>query len=275
MLIKGFISGIREAFICRFEERLLYRLNSLTKITIFLLTVIATILLSKTYTILVYTIALVTLGFTGMETSRFKRISLSILLFVVIIMSFSIIYLVPRLSTGELDYIDLLKQVFVNGCKFYCIALSFSIYFSTTKPQSISCLLEKIGLPYKFLYPLTLSIRYLGVVMNDFENIYDVQRIRGLRVDSGGFFNRIRSFLSLFIPLIVLSIDRLNDMVLALENRGLGLYKKRTYFYREGFGFKDIVVAAVFSILVVALYLIDQAVLPIGCFINLKGLSLL
>jgi energy-coupling factor transporter transmembrane protein EcfT len=60
--------------------------------------------------------------------------------------------------------------------------------------------------------------------------VLDAQRSRGADLDSRGVIQRVRSFSSVLIPMIVDSIRMSENLALALINRGFGASRRMTFF---------------------------------------------
>ncbi|MCX8198434.1 MAG: energy-coupling factor transporter transmembrane protein EcfT [Sulfolobales archaeon] len=233
----------------------MYRLHPVTKVVI----VIASIIVASICP-LVCLIAFLTfvasLSAVGMEFAKFLRIMRSALTIILVLALFTLLYGV--LSTHSPRIIleaSFTQGVIIGSIKLLKLMLSFAVLFSTTRPQSIVRMLSKLRVPYKYTYILVLAIRYMSILMSDFQEIYDVQAIRGLRIDSGSTLMRIRNTLSLFIPLIVASTDRLNDMSIVLEVKGFGLSKHRSYAFVEKVNLMDVAVIALIPLVVIGPHL--------------------
>jgi energy-coupling factor transport system permease protein len=59
----------------------------------------------------------------------------------------------------------------------------------------------------------------------------DAQKSRGLELERGNFFKRIRNYIPILIPLIVGAIRRSLELAEAMESRAFGARKQRTSLY--------------------------------------------
>lgn len=233
----------------------MYRLHPVTKVIV-ILTSIVVVSICPLACLIAFLAFFVSLSIVGMELTKLLRIMRSALTFVLVLTLFSLIY--SALSARSLSIIleaGFTQGVIIGFIRLLQLILSFAVFFSTTRPQSIVRMLSKLRVPYKYAYILVLAIRYMSVLMSDFQEIYDIQAIRGLRIDSGGTLMRIKNTLSLFIPLIVASIDRLNDMSIVLEVKGFGLSKHRSYAFTEKASLIDAVIIALTPLVVIGPYL--------------------
>ncbi len=253
-LLKTLVRDLAEAVSYRCESSFLYTMHPIWKMMLIPAILIVTLLLSDPIRVLVISLMLLAVGFSGVGPHRFVRTVTSITVFTVLLLIFSLVYVVVQHKFG-VDSRSALLGVITGALKFYSIALSFSILFTTTRPISIARILEKVGVPYRLVYPLTLAVRYMSIVLLDFENIYDVQRSRGVELDKGGLLTRAKNLLSLFTPLVVLSVERLDDITFVLENRGFGFSKKRTYAFKEKLRIRDAVFTSLTVLLLILLLL--------------------
>ncbi len=104
--------------------------------------------------------------------------------------------------------------------RLLAVILAFLVFTLTTKPEG---LLRKVtaikGLEGLGLL-LALSYRFLPTIFLDGVRIKDSLSSRGVRFEEGSRWERIRSYSSLGIPLVVNSLDRSLQLAEALESRG-------------------------------------------------------
>ena len=71
--------------------------------------------------------------------------------------------------------------------------------------------------------------------------VAQAQRSRGLDLDTGNIVQRVRKYLPLFVPVFLSMIRSTNTFVMALESRGFGARKRRTFYLQVGFKKKDFI----------------------------------
>lgn len=120
------------------------------------------------------------------------------------------------------------------------MALAFYILFTTTKPQSLVRILEKIGVPYKYSYGFILALRFISIIADDLIEILAIQRIRGLAYGKN-FVSRLKNYLAVFVPLTISTLTRVDEITISLEVKGFGYSSKRTYLQTESFTILDII----------------------------------
>ena len=114
----------------------------------------------------------------------------------------------------------------------YFVALPVAILFiSATNPSEFAASLNSIGISYKVGYSVAIALRYIPDVQDDFHKIKNAQEARGIEMSGKAkLMSRIKSTASIIFPLIFTSIGRIDTISNAMELRGYGKYKKRTWY---------------------------------------------
>ncbi|AEC51577.1 hypothetical protein PNA2_0660 [Pyrococcus sp. NA2] len=99
----------------------------------------------------------------------------------------------------------------------------------TTKQRDLIRGFTKLGLPYEIGLTVLIALRYIPTLYSLAQNIMDAQKSRGLELEKGNFLERSRKMVAIIIPLLVLSIRTAHELAIAMESRGFGASKKRTY----------------------------------------------
>ncbi|ADM27334.1 cobalt transport protein [Ignisphaera aggregans DSM 17230] len=242
------VDSLQEYFISVEGRKLLYRLHPLTKIFLAIISIPMAIILDI-YGLAIYSIYITILCIIGLEHRRFLRMLFSPAIFIGIISIFIFIYGLSSRGISINSIIALLRSIAIGSLRIYILVISFGILFSTTRLQSIARIFSYIGIPYIYIYMILLSLRFIPILLSDFIEIYYIQSLRGF--DSGrSFLDRIRSLLSLFIPLFIVTLSRLDEVSLSLYLRGFGYSHRRSYTYVERLGYIDILVVISISILI-------------------------
>ena len=130
------------------------------------------------------------------------------------------------LTRGTLWYmiVRLLKML-----TSFVISLVFIISIT---PSEMAAGLTSIGLPYKFGSIVEIAFRYIPDISRDYQNIAISMQCRGLDIDKKKTkaFARLKQIVMILIPLVITSFDRVNDIANAMDLRGFGKHKKRTYY---------------------------------------------
>ena len=122
----------------------------------------------------------------------------------------------------------------------------------TTHPSEFASSLNRIGVPYTASFSVSLTLRYIPDVQRDYEAISQAQQARGLELSGkASFIKRLKRTVPLLLPLILSSLDRIDVISRAMELRGFGKNKKRSWYSAKPFKTADIV-SIVIAILVFA-----------------------
>ena len=131
------------------------------------------------------------------------------------------------------------------------------IFLLTTNPSELASSLNGVGVHYKAAYAVSLTLRYLPDVMQDYTNISQAQQARGLDMSRNEkTIRRVKNALTIIIPLIFSTLDRVENISNAMDLRGFGKYKSRGWYTRKDFSKRDysaIVICAVLFTATIAL----------------------
>lgn len=136
------------------------------------------------------------------------------------------------------------------------------VFVFTTHPTEFAASLNRIGVPYKIAYAVSLTLRYLPEVKNDFVNIMHAQQARGLDISKNTpLFQRLQNVAKILGPLIFSSLDRAEEISNAMTLRGFGRHKSRTWYSLRPLTRQDKLLLATITLVVIAAItkrLIDQ-----------------
>ena len=122
------------------------------------------------------------------------------------------------------------------------------ILTSTTKPMDLTYALEWYMTPLKLVrFPvhivamtLSIALRFIPTLLDETNRIIKAQASRGVDYNSMNPFKKIRSLLSLIIPLFVSAINRSEELSNAMEARGYDPYGKRSKYRKLSFSWLDL-----------------------------------
>jgi energy-coupling factor transport system permease protein len=126
------------------------------------------------------------------------------------------------------------------------------IFLSTTRYEELTLGLIRLGLPYRAGFAVSTAFRMIPMIVASAYAVAQAQRARGLDLDSGTIINRVRKYLPLLVPVFLYMIRSTNTFVMALESRGFGARKKRTFYLQIGFRKKDVLCIACLVLLFAA-----------------------
>lgn len=244
---------------------IIYNLSAVTKLLFFL---IVTILAMVTYdTRLIAFIALFSLALFKLSGIRYKDVSL-VLLFTIVfaLLNALMVHLfAPRygvelygaetvLISGLGSYSLTSQQLFYLAnllLKYFCTVPLALVFLMTTHPSQFASSLNQIGVSYKVAYAVSLTMRYIPDIQEEFYTIRMSQEARGLELSKKGkLMDRIKGNLALVIPLIFGSLERIDTISTAMELRRFGKNKKRTWYSYQALQSIDYLVLALILVLI-------------------------
>ena len=161
--------------------------------------------------------------------------------------------------TGK--YAPTAEQLFYHLNYFlkYTATIPFILLFvCTTNPSEFAASLNKIGVKYSVAYSVALALRYIPDVQREYHDISQAQQARGIEMSKKATpLKRLKSAASILVPLILSSMDKIETVSNAMELRGFGKNKKRTWYMGRNFKPADIVAMAVCILLVVIAYALN------------------
>ena len=166
-------------------------------------------------------------------------------------MVFAALILVFNLAFG----LGVLKAV-TFALRFIAIIGSTSIFFVTTSPDELEQIMKWMKIPRDIVFAFVTAVRFIPVVMLDAFQIMDAQKSRGLELERGGLFTRVRNLVPVLVPLVVNSVIRSGELAEAMESRGYGSTPRPTSLYGMALRWYDWLVLIVsFGLFVLALYI--------------------
>jgi energy-coupling factor transport system permease protein len=94
---------------------------------------------------------------------------------------------------------------------------------------------------------VSIALRYIQDVKAEVEHIINAQEARGLAFKKGdaGAFTRLKNYGTVLIPLLLSSLSRIEAVSNAMDLRGFGKNKKRTWYHRKPLSKTDFMFAAI------------------------------
>jgi len=112
----------------------------------------------------------------------------------------------------------------------------FALFFSTTNTRELGLALEKLYVPYRYAFSLSLAFQSLGLLDDEWRAIREAQSSRGALPDSSSFWKLITNvgdLISLTVPAIVLTTKRAWAITEASYVRGFDSPHRVSYHILE------------------------------------------
>ena len=157
------------------------------------------------------------------------------------------------------------EQVIYQVTKFFkyiaVIPLGM-IFLLTTNPSEFASSLNGVYVNYKAAFAVSLTLRYFPDIQREYHDISQAQQARGLDLShKAKFKDRFKNALLIIIPLIFSSLDRIELISNAMDLRGFGKSKTRSWYTYKKFDRADYVAITLSA-------LIFAGSLAVSAFIN-------
>lgn len=141
--------------------------------------------------------------------------------------------------------------------KYLTVIPAVFMFIVTTNPSEFAASMNKVGIHYNIGYAMAIALRYIPDVQDDFAKIKHAQEARGIEMSKKApFASRIRSMASIIFPLVFSSMDRIDVVSNAMELRGFGKHKKRTWYSERPFKRNDYLTLVVVVLFTAAAFVI-------------------
>jgi len=253
------------------KDNVIYNLSGLSKLICF---ICMTTAVMYSYDIrFVVCMMIISLGLFRVAELKFNQIK-TMLLYVVIFlgMNFVLTFIFNPTYGTEIygtfhelfrinDYFIVTAEQLVyqvtKTSKYASVVPLGMMFLLTTNPSEFAASLNRAGISYKGTYAVSLTLRYFPDTVRDYNDIALAQQSRGLDLSKKEKMGtRIKNIINICVPLIFGTLDRIEMITNAMDLRGFGKHKKRTWYVAEPLKKNDfIAIAFSIVILVAALFL--------------------
>ncbi len=141
--------------------------------------------------------------------------------------------------------------------RFLLFLAIMDVFFLTTDPDDFALTLESLHLPLTVSLSFTLALRFIPTMAQQVNEIVEAQLSRGLKLDQGNFISRVKKYLPILIPIIILSIKRSIEVAESLEIRGVDPNVKRTHYIHLKISSEDIIYFMVNLLIIIGIYILS------------------
>lgn len=228
----------------QYEDTFLSNIDPRAKIIICILYMVPAIMFNTlTELILLFIPILVNLGLGKTIIRYFKSlVFLSPFLILITILNY--------LTMGSIE------QAMIPVTRLIILIGILDIFFLTTDPDNFILTLESLRLPLSISLSFALALRFIPTMVTQINEIIEAQLSRGLRLDKGNFLTRLKHYIPIIVPLVILSIKRSIEVAESLEIRGVHPQAKRTRYIELRFTARDLKYIIGNTILVIILVII-------------------
>ena len=155
-------------------------------------------------------------------------------------------------------YTITLQQLFYHlnmTLKVICVVPIALLFIACTDPSEFAASLASIGVSYRIGYSVSLALRYIPDVQREYHNISQAQQARGIDLSGKDkLLTRMKNSVAILLPLVLSSLNRIETVSNAMELRGFGKNKKRTWYAKRKMQRNDwLTIGFVLAVLVIDL----------------------
>ncbi len=131
------------------------------------------------------------------------------------------------------------------------------LFVTTTHPSEFAASLNRIGVSYSIAYAVALALRYIPDIQRQYHEISQSAQARGIEMTKkASLISRLKSASAILVPLILSGMNRIEIISNAMELRGFGKKKKRTWYMGRPFRAPDILSMLFCALLVVLAFVL-------------------
>ena len=235
-------------FSYNYSDTVIHHMSGITKLACFLLLTFGVMFSYD----LRYILVVLVFSFSLLKISRIKLKQIRVMLIYVgifLLTNFIITYLFSPEQGVEIygtrheiariagNYTLTKEQLLYQITKLfkYCSAIPCGIVFLlTTDPSEFASSLNGVGIGYKTSYAVSLTLRYFPDIQRDYHNISQSLQARGLEMSKKAkLTDRFKNIISILMPLIFSSLGKVETISNAMDLRGFGKKKKRTWYRKQ------------------------------------------
>lgn len=179
---------------------------------------------------------------TGISIKYFFRGLKSLIWLLILTVSLQIFFSTGSTTYFHLGIINITKEGLILAvftfCRFVLIIFYSTVLTLTTSPLELADALERLLKPLeKIKFPvkemalmLSIALRFIPTLLDEATTIINAQKARGANLETGSLLKRAKALIPIFIPLLVSSFNRAEQLADAMEARGYnGVHNRTSY----------------------------------------------
>ncbi len=128
----------------------------------------------------------------------------------------------------SLEWLWYVLVMFVKRTTSFAVCIAFVL---ATTPSEFASGLNFVGVPYKICFIISLAYRTIPDVARSFIDIRNSMQMRGVEMSKkASVWSRLKNSVVLLVPLIFSSFNKVGNIANAMDLRGFGTLKKRSWY---------------------------------------------
>ena len=252
---------------------LLHRLDPRVKLILSMALMVLVFFLESPIALGIYAAFVFTLLFISKLSFKILLTSLRPIMFILTLAFFLNIFTVPGEIIWSWQFLKISQEGLNLGIlviiRLLLLTMQTTVLITyTTSSLLLADSIESLLSPLRFFkvpvedfaLMISIALRFVPTLAEEGEKIIKAQSARGANLDTGGFIEKIKGFMTILIPLFVNSIKRAYELAMALEARSYGSSEKRTKYKPLEIKRVDIIFILL-SIIIVALIIVAELLL--------------
>ncbi len=130
---------------------------------------------------------------------------------------------------------------FMTLIRIFLMISTFYLLIMTTNFSEIIAGLHTLLIPYKVAFSVGLVFQAIPIMVSEYETVLDAQRSRGLEIDKGSLFSKIKKYAVILLPLFMRVLSKSQNMTTAMFVYRLDLNGKRAPYKESHFSRADVI----------------------------------
>lgn len=147
----------------------------------------------------------------------------------------------------------------IGTLKATIIVFASMQFFTSASPQEFTLMLMKFKIPYRYAMLVGLGVRFIPLMKDEYISIIESQSTRGLKMES--VWDSINCLIPTFLPFLYRAVRRSTETALAMELKGYGRSKNRTF--SADLSIKNYDFALIMGMLLVIIISFVSGILPL------------
>ncbi|NPV27073.1 MAG: energy-coupling factor transporter transmembrane protein EcfT [Firmicutes bacterium] len=212
-------------------DSFLHRLNPMTKIVWTFVVIILSFRFAEPIILAGILMSNLLIALVGRVFNRILPVIKGLFVFALFLVVFQIFfvtegqtlfYVIPYFHLGRITDVGLNLSL-VMALRMVNTVSTIPILLMTTPVTDIVVLLvDKLRVPFKYAFILTIALRFFPTFLNEMEQILQAQMSRGYQADTRNPFKKLVIVVPLAIPLLVSAAKKAEKMAISMEVRGFG-----------------------------------------------------
>lgn len=141
----------------------------------------------------------------------------------------TIFYLFPTYNLGRITDTGLQLSA-LAALRMLATVSTIPLLLLTTRMTDLTAVLvEKCRIPYSYAFMFLTALRLIPTLLDRMEQVLQAQAARGYRTDTRNPLRQMRLLLPLAIPLLVSTVQKIEQTALSIEMRGFGSGPRSSY----------------------------------------------